>query len=42
VKENVREMAAGYECGLILDGWNDFQEEDTLECFEIQQLARSL
>lgn len=42
VKENVREMAAGYECGLILDGWNDFQEEDTLECFEVKQVAREL
>jgi translation initiation factor IF-2 len=42
VKENVREMAAGYECGLMLDGFNDFQEGDVLECFEVQQVARQL
>jgi translation initiation factor IF-2 len=42
VKENVREMAAGYECGIIVDGFNGFQEGDVLECYENQQIARTL
>jgi translation initiation factor IF-2 len=42
IKENVREMAAGYECGIIVDGFNDFKEGDVLECFEVVQIAREL
>lgn len=42
LKENVREMAAGYECGIIVDGFSDFQEGDILECFDIVQVAREL
>lgn len=42
VKENVREMAAGYECGIILDGFNAYEEGDILECYEVKQVARTL
>ena len=42
VKENVREMAAGYECGIVLDGFSDFKEGDILECYENRQIARTL
>jgi len=42
VKENVREIAAGYECGIMLDGFNDFQEGDILECYEMKQIHREL
>jgi translation initiation factor IF-2 len=42
IKENVREMAAGYECGIMVDGFNTFQEGDVLECYEILQIAREL
>ena len=42
VRENVREIQAGYECGLMLDGFSDFQEGDVLECFEMEQVAREL
>lgn len=42
IKENVREMAAGYECGIQVSGFNDFQEGDILECYEVQQIARTL
>lgn len=41
-KENVREMAAGYECGIIVNGFNDFQPGDVLQCFEMEQVARTL
>jgi translation initiation factor IF-2 len=42
VKDNVREMAAGYECGIIVDGFNAFEVGDTLECYEVRQVARTL
>ncbi|MGV3721171.1 MAG: translation initiation factor IF-2 [Actinomycetota bacterium] len=42
VKENVREMAAGYECGIVVEGFSDYKEGDILECFENQQVARTL
>ena len=42
IKENVREMAAGYECGILIDGFNDYKEGDIIECYEIEQIARTL
>ena len=39
-KEDVREVQQGFEGGLTIDGFNDFEEDDILECFEIQQFAR--
>ncbi|MCS6799715.1 MAG: translation initiation factor IF-2 [Myxococcota bacterium] len=41
-KEDVREVAAGYECGLSLDGYQDVKERDVIECFEIEEVAPSL
>lgn len=32
-KEDVKEMAFGFECGIKVDGFNDFQEGDIIECF---------
>jgi translation initiation factor IF-2 len=32
-KEDVREVAAGYECGISLDGFADFQPGDFIEMF---------
>jgi translation initiation factor IF-2 len=40
-KDDVREVAAGYECGLGLEGFNDLQLKDQLECFHRQEVARS-
>jgi len=42
VRENVREMAAGFECGIIVNGFNDFQVGDVLEAFEMEHVAREL
>jgi translation initiation factor IF-2 len=41
LKEDVREIAAGYECGIVLEGFTDYQEGDRIECFEIQEVERS-
>jgi translation initiation factor IF-2 len=41
-KDDVREVKAGFECGLSLKNYNDIQEGDQLEVFEIEEVARSL
>lgn len=41
-KDDVREVAEGYECGISLDGFSDYQEGDIIEACEIQKIARKL
>ncbi len=41
-KDDVREVKAGFECGLSLKGYNDIQEGDQLEFFEVVEIARTL
>ncbi|WP_142809053.1 translation initiation factor IF-2 [Tepidiphilus olei] len=41
-KEDVREVKAGYECGLSVKGYNDIQEGDQIEVFEVREVARTL
>jgi translation initiation factor IF-2 len=41
-KDDVREVKAGFECGLSLKNYNDIQEGDQLEVFEIEEVARTL
>ena len=40
LKEDRREIAAGYECGLTLEGFTDYQEGDRIVCYEIQEVER--
>ena len=39
-KDDVKEVAAGYECGLVFDGFNDLQEEDQIECYKMVEVPR--
>jgi translation initiation factor IF-2 len=41
-KDDVREVKAGFECGLSLKNFNDIKEGDQLEAFEVVEVARSL
>jgi len=41
-KDDVKEVKANFECGLSLKNYNDIQEGDQLEVFEIVEIARSL
>ncbi|MFQ3609932.1 MAG: translation initiation factor IF-2 [Fimbriimonadales bacterium] len=40
IKEDRREIAAGFECGITLEGYTDYQEGDRIECYEIQEVQR--
>ena len=37
-KDDVKEVAAGYECGMQVDKFNDIKEGDIIECFVTEQL----
>jgi translation initiation factor IF-2 len=38
-KDDVREVARGFECGLSFAGFNDIREGDVVECFETETVA---
>ncbi len=40
-KDDVREVAEGFECGILLDGFNDVKEGDVLEVYETRQVERT-
>ena len=37
-KDDVREVARGYECGLSFANYNDLREGDVVECFEVEMV----
>jgi translation initiation factor IF-2 len=41
-KDDVREVKAGFECGLSLRNYNDIKEGDQLEVYEVVEIARTL
>ncbi len=41
-KDDVTEVRAGYECGIKITGFNDYQVGDILECFEIKLITPEL
>ena len=42
VKEDVREVSKGQECGILLNGFNDLKVGDLLEAYEITYLQQEL
>jgi translation initiation factor IF-2 len=39
-KDDVREVAAGFECGIGLEGFQDIKEGDVIQAFEVREVAR--
>lgn len=39
-KDSVKEVKKGYECGITLESYSDFKEQDILECYEIVEVKR--
>ncbi len=39
-KDDVKEVAEGYECGISFDNYNDIKEGDIIECFIMEQIER--
>ena len=42
IKDDVKEVKEGFECGIKLKNVTDIQEGDVIECFEIKEVARTL
>jgi len=40
-KDDAREVTEGFECGILLDGFNDVKEGDILEAYETREIERT-
>ena len=40
-KDDAREVSEGFECGILLEGYNDLKEGDILEAYETRQVERT-
>jgi len=41
IKDDVREVQEGFECGILLENFNDVKEGDILEAYETRQIERT-
>src|SRR5262245_2709886 len=41
-KDDVREVAEGFECGIGIENFNDIKEGDLIEAYEVREVAREL
>ena len=41
-KDDVREVAEGFECGIGIENFNDLKEGDVIEAYEVREVAREL
>ena len=41
-KDEVREVREGYECGMAFENYENIQVGDVIECFEVEEVARTL
>jgi len=42
IKDDVREVQAGFECGIGIDGYTDFKPGDVIDAFELEEIRPSL
>jgi translation initiation factor IF-2 len=40
-KDDAREVTEGFECGILLDGFNDVKEGDVIEAYETRAVERT-
>lgn len=40
-KDDAKEVAAGYECGIMIDRFNDIKEDDVLETYTMEEIKRN-
>jgi translation initiation factor IF-2 len=41
-KDEVREVREGYECGMAFENYENIQVGDVIECFDVEEVARTL
>jgi translation initiation factor IF-2 len=41
-KDEVKEVQEGYECGMAFENYEDIREGDLIECFEVEEVARTI
>ena len=41
-KDEVKEVVVGQECGMAFDNYQDIQQGDQIECFEVETVKRTL
>ncbi len=41
-KDDVREVRDGFECGISIEGYNDLKVGDVIECYQVEEIARTL
>ena len=41
INDDVREVVQGFECGILLEDYNDVKDGDTIEVFELREVART-
>ena len=42
IKDDVREVREGFECGLKIAGYDDIKVDDVVEAYRIEQVLRTL
>ena len=41
-KDEVKEVAAGQECGMAFENYQDMRAGDVIECYRVEEIKRSL
>ena len=42
IKDDVKQVASGFDCGIGIDGFDSIQEKDIIEAYAVEEIARSL
>ncbi|HKT16879.1 MAG TPA: translation initiation factor IF-2 [Stellaceae bacterium] len=42
IKDEVREVREGFECGMAFENYDNIEKGDVIECFEVEEVARAL